>query len=155
MPVAFHTRLRCAAATHPPRLCTRLPMTDPWAAVVCGSLAGCLYPVTSAVLAAAGVDDPLDACAVHLGNGVLGILLVAIVAKPAHVAALTGSSCGGVLYSSDGWLQLGVQAMGAHLMRASNTCCCCCCCYCCRCISSTSIPSSRRCTLLHHVACKH
>ena len=59
------------------------------------------------------MDDPLDSAAVHYGNGLLGTLLLAFFAKPDHVAALSGSPCGGVFYTRRGWLQLGMQALGA------------------------------------------
>lgn len=58
------------------------------------------------------IDDPLDSAAVHAGNGFLGMILVAFVAKPAHVAALTGTSCGGIFYTSAGWMQLAMQLLG-------------------------------------------
>lgn len=59
-----------------------------------------------------GIDDPLDSSAVHLVNGVLGMLLVAFVSRPSHVDLLTGSPCGGIFYTSMGWLQLGMQVLG-------------------------------------------
>ena len=63
------------------------------------------------------VDDPLDSAAVHAGNGILGIVLLGFMAQPEHVAALTGSPCGGLFYmkggdSHLGWTQLGMQLMG-------------------------------------------
>lgn len=85
---------------------------DPWAAVVCSGIAGAIYTGVSTLLLRCGIDDPLDSSAVHLGNGLLGTLMLAFVAKPEHVLALTGSPCGGVFYSSTGWLQLGLQLMG-------------------------------------------
>lgn len=60
-----------------------------------------------------GIDDPLDSSAVHLVNGVLGMLLLAFVSRPAHVELLVGSGgCGGIFYTSTGWLQLGMQVLG-------------------------------------------
>ncbi|WIA39769.1 hypothetical protein OEZ86_005825 [Tetradesmus obliquus] len=89
---------------------------DPWAAVVCSGIAGAIYTGVSTLLLRCGIDDPLDSSAVHLGNGLLGTLMLAFVAKPEHVLALTGSPCGGVFYSSTGWLQLGLQLMGVVLV---------------------------------------
>jgi Amt family ammonium transporter len=85
---------------------------DPWAAVVCSGIAGAVYTGMSSLLLRCGIDDPLDSSAVHLCNGLLGTVMLAFVAKPEHVLALTGSPCGGVFYSSTGWLQLGLQLMG-------------------------------------------
>lgn len=85
---------------------------DPWAAVVCSGIAGALYTGSSQLLLRCGIDDPLDSSTVHLGNGLLGTILLAFFAKPEHVMALTGSPCGGVFYSSSGWLQLGLQLLG-------------------------------------------
>jgi ammonia channel protein AmtB len=59
-----------------------------------------------------GIDDPLDSSAVHLVNGVLGMLLLAFVARPSHVQLLTNSPCGGIFYTRLGWLQLGMQVLG-------------------------------------------
>eukprot|EP00775_Hariotina_reticulata_P005136 gene5136-5376_t len=84
---------------------------DPWAAAVCGLISGIVYPFTSRLLVMLGVDDPLDSSAVHLVNGVLGVILLAFVAKPEHVTLLTGSSCGGIFYTKAGWLQLGMQVL--------------------------------------------
>lgn len=62
-----------------------------------------------------GIDDPLDSSAVHLVNGVLGMLLLAFVARPSHVELLTGSPCGGIFYTKLGWLQLGMQVLGGFI----------------------------------------
>lgn len=85
---------------------------DPWAAVVCSAVAGALYAGASWLLLRVGIDDPLDSSAVHLGSGILGSIMVAFVANPKHVYALTGSPCGGVFYGPSGWVQLGMQLLG-------------------------------------------
>lgn len=84
---------------------------DPWAAVVCAAIAGVLYTGASWLLLRCGVDDPLDSSAVHFGSGMLGSIMVAFVANPKHVYALTGSPCGGVFYGHMGWIQLGLQLL--------------------------------------------
>lgn len=84
---------------------------DPWAAVVCSAIAGALYAAGSWLLLRCGIDDPLDSSAVHLGSGALGSIMVAFVANPKHVYALTGSPCGGIFYARSGWLQLGLQLL--------------------------------------------
>jgi Amt family ammonium transporter len=95
---------------------------DPWAAVVCSSIAGATYVGSSWLLLRCGVDDPLDSSTVHLGNGLLGTILVAFVAKPEHVLVLTGSTCGGLFYSSSGWLQLGLQLLGESQLEVAVGC---------------------------------
>lgn len=85
---------------------------DPWAAVVCSAIAGVLYAGASWLLLRCGIDDPLDSSAVHLGSGILGSIMVAFVANPKHVYALTGAPCGGVFYGHMGWIQLGLQLLG-------------------------------------------
>lgn len=61
-----------------------------------------------------GIDDPLDSSAVHLVNGVLGMLLLSFVARPSHVDLLVGSPCAGIFYTRTGWLLLGVQVLGEY-----------------------------------------
>ncbi|KAI8471943.1 MAG: putative ammonium transporter [Monoraphidium minutum] len=91
---------------------------DPYAAVVGGVIAGGSYIGFSRLMLKLGVDDPLDSGAVHFGNGLLGTLMLAFFAKPEHVAALAGSECGGVFYTSKGWMQLGMQALAVVLVTA-------------------------------------
>eukprot|EP00877_Chromochloris_zofingiensis_P005647 jgi/Chrzof1/15083/Cz09g26170.t1 len=98
---------------------------DPWAAVVCGSIAGAVYIFTSMLMLKLRIDDPLDSAAVHAGNGFLGMILVAFVAKPAHVAALTGTSCGGIFYTSAGWMQLAMQLLALVIVGAFTSVCAC------------------------------
>lgn len=52
----------------------------------------------------------------HLVNGVLGMLLLAFVARPPHVQLLTHSPCGGIFYTRLGWMQLGMQTLGEPLL---------------------------------------
>lgn len=84
----------------------------PWASVVCGSIAGAVYLAHSRLMLRMHVDDPLDSAAVHYGNGALGMLLLAFVAQPEYVKEMTGTECGGVFFTSSGWLQLGMQVCG-------------------------------------------
>jgi len=85
---------------------------DPYAAVVCGAIAGGCYIGCSRLILRMGVDDPLDSGAVHFCNGLLGTMMLALFAKPEHVAAMVGSECGGLFYTRSGWLQLGMQTLG-------------------------------------------
>ncbi|GBF97250.1 ammonium transporter [Raphidocelis subcapitata] len=91
---------------------------DPYAAVVGGVVAGAAYIGFSRLVLRLGVDDPLDSGAVHYGNGLLGTMMLALFAKPEHVAALVGTPCGGVFYTRKGWLQLGMQTLAATLVTA-------------------------------------
>lgn len=71
-----------------------------------------MYVLCCVVQLRLGIDDPLDSSAVHLVNGVLGMVLLAFVAKPSHVDLLTKSQCGGIFYTRLGWTQLGMQVLG-------------------------------------------
>ena len=46
---------------------------EPWGALVTGTVAGMTFEAWSEGIFYAGVDDPLDAVAVHLGGGLWGI----------------------------------------------------------------------------------
>lgn len=60
-----------------------------------------------------GIDDPLDSAPVHAINGILGMLMTAFMAKPAHVALVVGEGgCGGIFYTKEGWMQLAMQVLG-------------------------------------------
>lgn len=89
---------------------------DPYAAVVCGMIAGACYIGFSHLMLKLGVDDPLDSGAVHFGNGLLGTMMLAFFAKPEHVSLLVGTPCGGVFYTSMGWLQMGMQTLAVVLV---------------------------------------
>ncbi|KAJ8023642.1 Ammonium transporter 1 member 2 [Holothuria leucospilota] len=53
-----------------------------WGAVVTGILAGFVYHLTTQLVEYARVDDPLDAVAVHLGGGVVGVLTAPFLIYP-------------------------------------------------------------------------
>lgn len=76
----------------------------------------CPLRVTHALQLKLGIDDPLDSSAVHLVNGVLGMLLLSFVARPSHVQLLVDSACAGIFYSRTGWLLLGMQVLGECLL---------------------------------------
>lgn len=49
----------------------------------------------------------------HAINGILGMLMTAFMAKPAHVALVVGEGgCGGIFYTKEGWMQLAMQVLG-------------------------------------------
>ncbi len=55
-------------------MCSSCNAVEDWAAVVIGFVAGPTFMAGSSILFRFGVDDPLDAVAVHLGGGLWGIL---------------------------------------------------------------------------------
>mmetsp|Transcript_32130 Transcript_32130/g.84112 ORF Transcript_32130/g.84112 Transcript_32130/m.84112 type:complete len:505 (-) Transcript_32130:1448-2962(-) len=59
-------------------ICAGADNVDPWAAFVTGCVAGVVSNVMSRRLRQAGIDDPIDAVAVHLGGGVWGVLAAAL-----------------------------------------------------------------------------
>lgn len=66
------------------------------------------------------IDDPLESSAIHLGGGLLGVLLTAAFARPEYLESLllygtdgpAGGACGGFFLSKQGGLQLGMQLLG-------------------------------------------
>lgn len=59
-----------------------------------------------------GVDDPLDSSAIHCGSGILGVLVSGFLARPSYVMQMVGCNCGGVVYATNGGMQLGMQLLG-------------------------------------------
>lgn len=56
--------------------CAGCNVYEPWAALVIGMFAGGIFNLISALMLKLGLDDPLDAVAVHAGGGILGVLCV-------------------------------------------------------------------------------
>jgi len=56
--------------------CAGCNVYEPWAGLVIGMMAGCVYFGVSKTMVKCGLDDPLDAVAVHFGGGILGVLCV-------------------------------------------------------------------------------
>jgi len=56
--------------------CAGCNVYEPWAGLVIGMMAGCVYFGVSKLMVKCRLDDPLDAVAVHLGGGILGVLCV-------------------------------------------------------------------------------
>ncbi|KAG2449195.1 hypothetical protein HYH02_005942 [Chlamydomonas schloesseri] len=84
----------------------------PWAACITGALAGLMYVGVSRLLVRMGVDDPLDSSAIHCGSGMLGVLVSGFLAKPSYVLEMVNCNCGGVVYATNGGMQLGMQLLG-------------------------------------------
>jgi len=54
---------------------------EPWAAVIIGAVAGCIYLVSSKILVRRCIDDAVDAIPIHLCNGIWGTLCVGLFAS--------------------------------------------------------------------------
>jgi ammonium transporter, Amt family len=92
----------------------------PWAAAVIGLIAGVLV-VESVffVERKLKVDDPVGAISVHGVCGTFGVLAVGIFANGSYGGGWNGSDVTGVkgiIKGSDGWSQLGAQALGVLII---------------------------------------
>eukprot|EP01094_Clydonella_sp_ATCC50884_P013296 TRINITY_DN23586_c0_g1_i1.p1 TRINITY_DN23586_c0_g1~~TRINITY_DN23586_c0_g1_i1.p1 ORF type:complete len:451 (+),score=111.72 TRINITY_DN23586_c0_g1_i1:171-1523(+) len=98
-------------------ICAGANVVEPWAAMVIGIIAGIAYSTTSSLLEMMHIDDPLNACPVHLFGGIWGVLSVALFAPAGRLPFATD---GGVLYAWDrhAFVQLGNQALGATCIMA-------------------------------------
>lgn len=80
---------------------------EPWAAMVIGMIGGLISNHVSKIMLFFGIDDVVDAVAVHGGCGVWGVISTALFAKPFRVEKLygiTGSAGAGLFYGGDGQL---------------------------------------------------
>jgi len=57
-------------------MCAGCNVYEPWAALLVGTGAGLCYLIVHCLMLKAKMDDPLDACAVHGGGGLWGLLCV-------------------------------------------------------------------------------
>mmetsp|Transcript_4902 Transcript_4902/g.8523 ORF Transcript_4902/g.8523 Transcript_4902/m.8523 type:complete len:455 (-) Transcript_4902:1366-2730(-) len=102
--------------------CAYIP---PWAAAITGLFAGFLYVLLSHALVLLRIDDPLDSSAIHLGGGLLGVIMNGAFARPSYVfflnsdmATSADDSCGGFFLSRAGGVQLGMQLLGCAVITA-------------------------------------
>jgi Amt family ammonium transporter len=79
-------------------------------ALVIGAVAGAFCALAVGLKFKFGYDDSLDVVGVHLVGGIVGTLLVGLLAAPETVAGSAGAV--GLFYGG-GWGQLGKQAIGA------------------------------------------
>jgi len=92
-------------------------VVEPWAAVVIGAVAGCLYIFGSWALLQMRLDDAVDAIPVHMLNGAWGLVATGLFAAPRRLNAVYGHSDHvGLFYSfgnggADGTL-LGANLVG-------------------------------------------
>ncbi len=88
----------------------------PWAAAVIGLIAGVLVIESVFFIEhKLKIDDPVGAISVHGVNGTFGVLAVGIFSNGSYGAGWNGSDVTGVkgiIEGSDGWSQLGAQAVG-------------------------------------------
>lgn len=59
-------------------VCAGCDAYGPWAAAVIAIAAGFVYMGLSSLMVKLKIDDPVDAVAVHLGGGTLGILIAPV-----------------------------------------------------------------------------
>lgn len=89
--------------------CSGVNVYDSWIAVVIGILgAGGFYVQAWLFENKLHIDDPLNASALHMGSGIVGMLAVAFLANPRYLA---DPSQAGIFYGGNG-LQLGYQIYG-------------------------------------------
>ena len=62
-------------------MCAGANTYEPWAAVVIGLIAGFVYFGLHTAMLKCHLDDPLDAVAVHVGGGSLGLISVPVFAN--------------------------------------------------------------------------
>lgn len=95
-------------------ICAGANTVYPWAAWVIGFVGGLVYKFWSTVLSKAGIDDPIDAAAVHLGAGAWGVIAVTLFAMDKE-APLNQYGMGGLFYDINdrlSWIRLGWAFLG-------------------------------------------
>jgi Amt family ammonium transporter len=60
-------------------------VVEPWAAIICGALAGLWFDFLCAVLLRLRIDDPLGAGPMHFGCGLFGVLFTGLLAKQEYI----------------------------------------------------------------------
>jgi len=82
-------------------MCAGCNVYEPWAALLIGLVAGPVFFVIHNLMLKMRLDDPLDAVAVHMGGGTLGVIALPFFSQGT-----------GIFWSQDGWTQLGVNLLG-------------------------------------------
>eukprot|EP00038_Savillea_parva_P004977 m.145606 g.145606 ORF g.145606 m.145606 type:complete len:513 (-) comp11629_c1_seq6:214-1752(-) len=80
-------------------ICAGANTVYPWAAWVIGFIGGIAYKCWSFAMQRAGIDDPIDAVAVHLGAGAWGVVAVTLFAMDKE-APLNSYGMGGIFYDA-------------------------------------------------------
>lgn len=92
-------------------------VVEPWAAILCGIVAGALQFATSIMMIRLQIDDPLDAVSVHGFCGMWGVFFLGLLAKKDYIQQVYGRDDEtikggyGVFYGGDGSL-LACQCIG-------------------------------------------
>lgn len=93
-------------------------LVEPYAAVIIGTVGGCVYTGASMLLLRLKIDDPLDAAPVHLFCGAWGVLAAGFFSTETYVTRTYGyANDWGVFYGGSG-VQLGVQLLGVVVIFA-------------------------------------
>lgn len=95
-------------------ICAGANTVYPWAAWVIGFIGGLVYKAWSKMVAKAGIDDPIDAAAVHLGAGAWGVIAVTLFAMDKE-SPLNNYGMGGIFYDAYDrlpWVRLGWALLG-------------------------------------------
>ena len=90
-------------------------VTEPWAALVCGSLGALVIHFSSKLLLKFQIDDPLEAAPMHGFCGAFGVLWVGFMAKKEYAEAQGARA--GAFYEGGG-KQLGAQIVGILVIIA-------------------------------------
>lgn len=92
-------------------ICAGADTVYPWAALVIGFIGGVVYQFWSSVIKRSGIDDPIDAFAVHWGAGAWGVVAVTLFAMDRE--STIGNArygMGGIFYDAFDrlpWIRLG------------------------------------------------
>jgi len=92
------------------------PVVEDWAAIFVGALGALVYMGASKGMKAMGIDDPVDAVAVHGACGIWGCLAVGIFGKPSEIVNAY-SGCPEAEGNTTG-LQFGIQFVGVIAIMA-------------------------------------
>ena len=70
----------------------------PWAAIVIGCFGACAYRLASHAILRRGIDDPLDAFAVHGAGGAWGVVACSLLSAPRYTKQVARYDDGGLFY---------------------------------------------------------
>ena len=90
-------------------------VTEPWTAIICGSLGALVLHYSSKLLLKFKIDDPLEAAPMHGFCGAVGVLWVGFMAKKEWAESM--GFRGGAFYEAGG-RQLGAQIVGILVILA-------------------------------------
>ncbi|XP_070551457.1 putative ammonium transporter 1 isoform X1 [Ptychodera flava] len=91
-------------------ICAGCCCVHPWGACAIGVIAGFTYIFWSWVILKVGIDDPLDAVAVHLGGGLWGVISVPILAIDSGIVFRISDA---EAWQAFGWNLAGAGAIAA------------------------------------------